>query len=130
MRPEVRIGGISPVGFKDNRGTGPEFDPATGRIEESPLNGGYVQAMGRVKNSPIGPFYPFARWQYYRGGFKAAINAPRFETEELELGFEFLPTSALEITATYGWASRKEAHECRFGQAKGEILRLQAQWNY
>ena len=150
VRPEVRSGGTSPVAFKDNRvgvhavlypqpfglqaewnwGTGPEFDPATGQIEERSLNGGYVQAMGRVRQSPIGQFYPFARWQYYRGGFKAAINAPRLETEELELGIEFLPTSALEITATYGWASRKEADERRLGQAEGQILRLQAQWNY
>ena len=150
FNPELRSGGVSPVSFKDNRagvhavlypqpiglqaewnwGTGPEFDPATGQIEQRSLNGGYVQAMGRVKQSPLGPFYPFARWQYYRGGFKGAVNAPRLETEELELGLEFLPTSALELTATYGWASRKEADERRLGQADGQILRLQAQWNY
>jgi len=150
VSPELRSGGISPVSFADNRtavhailypqpiglqaewnwGTGPEFDVATGRIEERPLQGGYVQAMGRVRQSPVGPFYPFARWQYYRGGFKAAINAPRLETEELELGLEFLPTPPLEITLTYGWASRKEADERRFGQAEGQLLRVQAQWNY
>lgn len=150
LSPELRSGGISPVSFADNRvgvhailypqpfglqgewnwGTGPEFDPVTQRIAERPLRGGYIQAMGRVRQSPVGPFYPFARWQYYRGGFKAAINAPRLETEELEVGFEFLPTPALEMTITYGWASRKEADERRFGQAEGELLRIQAQWNY
>ncbi|KPF64315.1 porin [Porphyrobacter sp. AAP60] len=150
IRPEVRTGGVSAISYKDNRagvhavlypqpfglqaewnwGTGPEFDPATGQIEERPITGGYVQAMGRVKESPLGPFYPFARWQYYRGGFKGAVNAPRLETEELELGLEFLPTPALEITATYGFASRKEADERRLGQAEGQILRVQAQWNY
>ena len=150
IRPEIRTGGVSATGFKDNRvnvhailypqpfgiqaewnwGTGPEFVPATGRIEERPLNGGYVQAMAKIDNSPIGPFYPFARWQYYRGGFKAAINAPRLETEELELGFEFQLDPAFEITTTYGWASRKEADERRFGQAEGQVLRIQAQWNY
>lgn len=150
VRPEIRTGGVSPVGFKDNRalihailypnpigvqgewnwGTGPEFIPATGRIEERPLNGGYVQVMGKIDNSPIGPIHPFARWQYYRGGFKAAVNAPRLETEELEVGFEFQIDPALEITTTYGWASRKEADERRFGQAEGQILRVQAQWNY
>jgi hypothetical protein len=150
VRPEIRTGGVSAAGFKDNRvnvhailypqpigvqaewnwGTGPEFVPATGRIEERPVDGGYVQLMGKVDNSPIGPFYPFARWQYYRGGFKAAVNAPRLETEELELGFEFQLDSALEITTTYGWAKRKEADERRFGLAEGQILRVQAQWNY
>lgn len=150
VSPELRSGGISPVSFADNRvgvhailypqpfglqgewnwGTGPEFDPLTGRIEERPLRGGYIQAMSRVRQSPVGPFYPFARYQYYRGGFKAAINSPRLETEELELGIEFLPTPPLEITVTYGWASRKEADERRFGQAEGQLLRVQAQWNY
>lgn len=150
VRPEVRAGGVSTIGYKDNRvglhailypqpfglqgewnwGTGPEFDPATGRIEERPLNGGYVQAMAKIDDSPIGPFYPFARWQYYRGGLKSAVNAPRLETEELELGFEFQLDPALELTATYGWASRKEPDERRFGQAEGQVLRVQAQWNY
>ena len=150
VSPEVRSGGVSPVAFKDNRvglhailypqpfglqgewnwGTGPEFDPATGQIEERPLRGGYVQAMMKIDESPIGRIYPFARWQYYRGGFKAAVNAPRLETEELELGLEVLVNSALELTATYGWASRKEADERRFGRAEGQLLRLQAQWNY
>ena len=150
FNPEVRPAGVSPVSFADNRigvhailypqpfglqaewnwGTGPQFDPATQRIEQRPLRGGYVQAMARVRRSPVGPFYPFARWQYYRGGYKGATNAPRLETEELEVGLEFLPTSALELTVTYGWASRKEADERRFGQAEGELLRVQAQWNY
>lgn len=150
IRPEVRTGGVSPVGFKDNRvnlhailypqpfgvqgewnwGTGPEFDPATGRIEQRPLRGGYIQTMAKIDNSPIGPFYPFARWQYYRGGFKSAVNAPRLETEELELGLEFQLDPSLEITTTYGFARRKEADERRIGQAEGQILRVQAQWNY
>ena len=147
---EQRTGGLSPASYADNRigvhailypqpfglqaewnwGRGPQFDPATQQIETRSLRGGYVQAMGRVRRSPLGPFYPFARWQYYRGGFKGAINAPRLETEELELGLEFLPTPALELTVTYGWASRREADERRFGQAEGELLRVQAQWNY
>jgi hypothetical protein len=150
IRPEIRSGGVSSVGFKDNRvlvhailypqpigvqaewnwGTGPEFIPATGQIEERPVEGGYVKLMGKIDESPIGPFYPFARWQYYRGGFKAAVNAPRLETEELELGFEFQLDPALEITTTYGWASRKEADERRLGQAEGQVFRVQAQWNY
>jgi hypothetical protein len=150
VNPEIRTGGTSPIDYKDNRigvhailypqpfglqaewnwGTGPEFDPVTARIEERPIRGGYVQAMARVRRSLLGPFYPFARWQYYRGGFKGATNAPRLETEELEFGLEFQPTPALELTFTYGFASRKEADERRFGQAEGELLRIQAQWNY
>ncbi len=150
IRPEIRTGGLRAVALKDERvgvhvilypqpigvqaewnwGKGPEFVPATGQIEERPLNGGYVQLMAKIDQSPIGPLYPFARWQYYRGGFKGAINSPRLETEELELGFEFQLDPALEITTTYGFASRKEADERRLGQAEGQIFRVQAQWNY
>lgn len=150
FRPELRTGGLSPVGFKDNRvglhavlypqpiglqvewnwGKGPEFDPVSGGIEERPLTGGYVQLLGKVDNMPIGPFFPYARWQYYRGGLKSAINAPRLETEELDLGFELQVDKALELTASYGWASRREPDERRLGRAEGEFIRLQAQWNY
>ena len=59
-----------PIGFQAewNWGRGPEYDRASQSIRTKPLNGGYVQTMGRVKASPLGPFMPYARWQYYRGG--------------------------------------------------------------
>ena len=150
VQPEIRTGGVSPLSYADNRvgihamlypqpigfqaewnwGTGPQWDDVTRSIQERPIEGGYVQAMGRVKHSPLGPFMPFARWQHYRGGFKAGINAPRLETDELELGIEFQPTPPLELTLTYGRAKRREADERRSGRAEGDILRAQLQWNY
>lgn len=150
VQPELRSGGIGQVSYADNRvglhailypqpiglqaewnwGTGPEFDPLTQTIQEKPLSGGYIQAMARVKRSPLGPFMPFARWQHYRGGWKAGLNAPRLETDELELGIEFQPITPLELTFTYGHARRREADERRSGQAEGDIVRVQAQWNY
>ena len=150
VQPEIRTGGVSALSYADNRvgfhamlypqpigfqaewnwGTGPQWDDVTRSIQEKPLEGGYVQAMGRVKHSPLGPFMPFARWQHYRGGFKAGLNAPRLETDELELGIEFQPTPPLELTLTYGRAKRREADERRSGQAEGDILRAQLQWNY
>jgi hypothetical protein len=150
VQPEVRSGGVSPASYADNRiglhaifyprpfglqaewnwGRGPEFDPVTQSIQERPLSGGYVQAMARVSRSPVGPFMPFARWQHYRGGFKGALNAPRLQTDELELGIEFQPMSPLEFTLSYGRARRREADERRSGQAEGDLLRAQVQWNY
>ena len=44
--------------------------------------------------------------------------------------FEFQIDPSLEITTTYGFAKRKESDERRLGQAEGQILRIQAQWNY
>ena len=150
VQPELRTGGVSLLSYADNRvglhamlypqpigfqaewnwGTGPQWDDVTRSIQERPLEGGYIQAMARVKRSPLGPFMPFARWQHYRGGFKAGLNAPRLETDELELGIEFQPTPPLELTLTYGRAKRREADERRSGQAEGDILRAQLQWNY
>ncbi|WP_439532715.1 porin [Polymorphobacter sp.] len=149
FQPETRTG-LSPLSYKDNRavvhailypqpfgvqaewtwGTGPEFDTATRSIQEKPLQGGYVQAMLRVRQSPLGPFMPYARWQHFRGGWKAAINTPRLETDDLELGIEFQPMSALELTLSYARASRREADERRSGRAEGDLLRAQLQWNY
>jgi hypothetical protein len=150
VQPELRSGGVSPTPIADNRvgihamlypqpigfqaewnwGTGPEWDDVTRSIQAKPLHGGYVQVMARVNESPLGPFMPFARWQTYRGGFKAGLNAPRLETDELELGIEFQPTSPLELTLSYGHARRREPDERRSGQAQGELVRAQLQWNY
>jgi hypothetical protein len=149
FQPELRTG-LSPVSYKDNRavihamlypqpfgvqtewtwGTGPEFDTASQTIQEKPLRGGYIQTMVRVQRSPVGPFIPFARWQHFRGGWKAALNTPRLETDELEFGIEFQPVIPLELTLSYARAKRREADERRTGRAEGDILRAQLQWNY
>jgi hypothetical protein len=150
VQPELRSGGPSPVSYAEERavvhailypqpfglqaewnwGKGPEFDTASQTIQTKNLQGGYIQGMVRVRRSAIGPFMPFARWQHYRGGWKAALNAPRLETDELELGVEFQPMPPLELTLSYGHAKRREADERRTGQAEGDILRAQLQWNY
>ncbi len=150
IQPEVRGGGVSDAPFDDDRiglhailyprpfgvqaewnwGRGPEYDRRAGRIVERSLSGGYVQAMARVRRSPFGPFMPYARWQRYRGGWKAALNAPPLDTEELELGIEFQPTPPLELTIAYAQMDRAEADERRTGRAEGSVLRTQLQWNY
>ena len=150
VQPEIRDGGTSDRAFADDRigvhailyprplgfqaewnwGRGPEYDVVQQAITTRALNGGYVQAMGRVKRSLVGPFMPYARWQYYRGGWKALTNAPRLETDELELGIEFQPVPPLELTIAYSHMKRLEADERRTGRAEGDLIRTQLQWNY
>ncbi len=150
FRPEIRAGGVSPIDYDDNHvsihamiypkpfgiqaewtwGKTPEFDRVTGTIRSKDSSGGYVMAMYRVPKSPIGQIIPFARYQTYRGGWKVATNAPRLETEEYELGFEWLPLKELEITVNYANISRTETDERRTGRAKGDLVRAQVQWNY
>ncbi|WP_310222597.1 porin [Sphingobium xenophagum] len=151
IQPEIRSGGVSALSYDDNRagihamlypqpigiqaewnwGRAPQYDLASQSIRASKLNGGYVQMMARLPTSDsFGPLMPYARWQHYRGGWKAATNAPRLETDEFELGLEWQPWKALEITMTYARMKRTEADERRTGRAEGDLIRTQVQWNY
>lgn len=150
FRPEIRAGGVTPNTIADHRvgvhailypqpfglqaewnwGRGPEFDPVTRLVDSRPLEGGYIQAMYRVDHSPIGPFMPYARLQHYRGGWKVGTNAPRLETDEVEVGIEFQPIKPIEITLAYARMKRREADERRLGRAEGDLFRAQFQWNY
>lgn len=150
VRPEVRTGGVSATNFTDNHvgvhamiyprpigiqaewkwGKGPQWNPATGAIESNDSTGGYVMTMYRAPKTSIGQFIPFARWQRYRGGWKAATNAPRLDGEEYEFGVEWQPMKEFEVVVAYANINRIEADDRRFGRAKGEVLRAQVQWNY
>ncbi len=150
VQPELRAGGVSPVAFREERagfhaifypqpigfqaewnwGRGPEYDRALQAITTRSLNGGYIQAMARVSRSPLGAFMPYARWQRYRGGWKALPNSPRLETDEFELGIEFQPVPPIEFTIAYARMRRTEADERRLGAAEGNLIRTQLQWNY
>jgi hypothetical protein len=150
VQPEVRSGGVSAVAFDDDRvgvhamlypqpfgiqaewnwGKGPEWDRVSQSIETKNLSGGYVQAMYKLDTDNLGTLFPYARWQHYRGGWKAAVNAPRLETDELEFGIEWQPWKALELTLAYSRMKRIEADERRLGRAEGSLFRSQIQWNY
>lgn len=150
VQPETRDGGVSSIAYDDDRvgvhailypqpfgvqaewnwGRGPEFDRDLGSIRTKRLQGGYVQLMYKLDTDTVGHLMPYARWQHYRGGWKAAINAPRLETDEIELGVEWRPWKALEFTLAYARMKRAEADERRTGRAEGDLIRTQVQWNY
>lgn len=121
-----------PVGLQAewNTGTGPEIDPATRVIDERRLEGGYVQTMLRAH---VGrqPLIPFVRAQYYRGGKKLETDARSYRVREYEIGAEWLPLAALELTAQYTISDRRfEDAATPDNRQKGQFLRLQAQFNY
>ncbi len=150
VKPELRSGSVSAQAYDDDRvgihamlypqpfgiqaewnwGRGPQYDRETGSILTERLNGGYIQTMYRLSTDTIGTIIPYARWQHYRGGWKAAINAPRLETDELELGVEWQLWKPLEFTFAFAKMRRTEADERRIGHAKGNLIRTQVQWNY
>jgi len=150
FRPELRAGGVSAVDYDDSRvglhailypqpfgvqaewtwGKGPEFDRSVGAIAEKKLGGGYVQVMYDLGQTRLGRVIPYARWQQYRGGWKASVNAPRLETNEVELGLEWRFMEQLEVTAAYAHTKRLEADERRTGRAEGDLIRTQLQFSY
>lgn len=150
VQPELRSGVISAAAYRDDRvglhailypqpfgiqaewnwGKGPEFDRLSQSIETRKLKGGYIQTMLHLTDDVLGTITPYARWQMYRGGWKAATNAPRLETDEIELGVEWQPLKALELTIAYARMKRAEADERRVGRAEGDVFRTQLQWNY
>ncbi|UZK68810.1 OprO/OprP family phosphate-selective porin [Sphingomonas sp. S1-29] len=150
VSPEVRGGGTTTDSYSDNRiglhgilypqpfgvqaewtwGRGPQFDAALEAITEQRLSGGYVQVMADLGETGGGRLVPYGRWQRYRGGWKANVNAPQLETDELEIGFEWQFMEALELTVAYANMHRREADERRMGRAEGDLVRTQLQWSY
>ncbi|MGJ3628043.1 hypothetical protein AB5I41_15590 [Sphingomonas sp. MMS24-JH45] len=147
---KLRTGGVSATPFRDERvglhailypapigfPGGMELGARTGirpraRPHRHPPAGGRLRAgHGAGAALPLGPFMPYARWQTYRGGWKALPNAPRLETDEFELGIEFHPIPPIKFTLAYAHMDRAEADERRTGRAEGDLIRTQLQWNY
>ena len=113
-----------------NWGDSPEYDPALNAVREQGLEGGYVQASYRavVRGDPL---IPFVRAQYYDGGKRQELDARSYHVEEVELGIEYTPVSALEVTAAVTVSDRRfEDGAAPVNRQKGEFVRLQAQLNY
>lgn len=114
-----------------NVGKGPDFERATRRVEEQDLRGGYLQAMYRARRGDH-VITPFVRTQYYDGGWKSETDARHYVVREYEGGVEWLPMAALELTAAYVVGDRRTSDGAAApeNRQKGQLLRLQAQFNY
>lgn len=127
---DVRVHGAfvlypQPIGFQAeyNIGRGPELVGGT-RVEERTLHGGYAMLLAKV-----GDFVPYVRGLLYEGGRKFETNAPHYSVRELEIGTEWRPIDAVELTAAYTFAERT-APTAPYAQESGRLLRLQVQFNY
>ena len=150
FRPEIRSGGVSPIDYREDRvafhailypqpfgiqtewttGWAPQYDSDLRAIRTSRAAGGYVQLMADARRTPAGRMIPYARWQRYRGGWKANVDAPRLETDEWEVGTEIQLIEALELTIAYARMERREADARRTGRATGDLIRTQLQFTY
>jgi phosphate-selective porin len=111
-------------------GVGPAYDPAVNALTNKNLSGGYVTAMWRHSRDGI-TTTPFVRYQKYDGGKKHEQDARYYEVRDWELGVEWQPVPAFELTAEYVISDRltRDASKTNNDQS-GNLVRLQAQFNY
>lgn len=127
-----------PWGFQAewNVGRGPALNAAQTAVVEDDLQGGYAQLMYQYKTDCHGILFPFARYAYYKGGYKTERNAPFANIDEMEFGCEWQMNPQMELTALYTWTDRtnttaiNQAGVTPYGQFEGQYLRFQFQFNY
>ena len=113
-----------------NVGTGPQYNPATNKIEQRDLKGGYALAsyMMTLKEQTL---IPFVRYHYYDGGKKHERDARSYLVRELEIGAEWQPFRNFEFVAMYTISQRRfEDALMPSNFQKGRLLRLQAQVSF
>lgn len=113
-----------------NVGRGPEYNPATDRIETQSLRGGFVTATYQLRiNTQI--LFPFARYQVYDGGKKHELDARSYEVNDFEVGLEWQPNPSFElVTAFYRGDRRFEDKQRPINRERGRPVRIQAQLNF
>jgi len=74
---------------------------------------------------------PFVRYQWFDGGKKHELDARYYEVRDWELGVEWQPIPAFELTAQYTVSDRLTRDKAKpNNDQSGNLLRLQAQFNY
>jgi hypothetical protein len=117
-------------------GVGPALNAAQDEVVVAPLQGGYVMAMYRIQTEKGQEFWPFARYNYYEGGYKNERNAPTVHIEEIEVGFEWQFTKQIELVSMIQLTDRtntraiSEDDTLSYEQFQGSLLRFQLQVTY
>jgi hypothetical protein len=123
-----------PVGFQTewNIGRGPTLNGTQTAVEVDTLTGGYAMLMSRHKLRK-GELWPFARWNYFTGGYRSERNAPYVDIREWELGLEWQFSKSLELVSMYTITDRtnttaiSSANARSYQQFEGQLLRFQVQ---
>ncbi|NGY36384.1 porin [Flavobacterium sp. XN-5] len=114
-----------------NIGKGPRYNKLTNSVEVSNLEGGYITLNYKWDLPKNQLLYPFAKFQYYDGGKKFEKDARSYTVRDYELGLEWQPYKAFELTATWVIADRTfEDSVLKNNRQQGNLLRLQAQFNF
>jgi hypothetical protein len=125
-----------PLGFQAewNVGNGPGLNDAQTAVVERALQGGYAMVYYRQEFENKSVVFPFARFNFFRGGYKAERNAPYSDVKEWEMGLEWQLTPQIELTTQYTISDRTntvaQSVGRSYGQYEGHLLRTQLQINY
>ncbi|MBP6384988.1 MAG: porin [Pseudarcicella sp.] len=122
-----------PFGFQAeyNVGTGPEFNPDSMKTLQTNLHGGYAQIMYKTNIGTNNTLIPFVKYQVYNGGKKFETDARKYRVNDLEIGVEWQLKDYFELVAMYTIAKRRyEDAKVPKNYQEGELLRLQAQFNF
>ncbi|MDT8886063.1 porin [Aquirufa regiilacus] len=113
-----------------NVGTGPEFNKATGSIENKKLSGGYATFSYKLDIAKQ-VLIPFVRVQHYEGGKKHELDARSYRIDETEIGLEWQPNKNFELVTMYTMATKRaEDFKLQENLQTGNLLRIQAQVNF
>lgn len=113
-----------------NVGTGPEFNKATGSIENKKLSGGYATFSYKLDIAKQ-VLIPFVRVQHYEGGKKHELDARSYRVDETEIGLEWQPNKNFELVTMYTMATKRaEDFKLQENLQTGNLLRIQAQVNF
>lgn len=123
-----------PFGLKAewNWGVGPQLNETQTAITKRTLNGGYVEATYKYEDKTYGTgtWFPFVKYQYYKGGMKFENNAPLARVNEWDFGVEWQPLPEVELTAVYSKMDRTNVLAAPYRQFQTNLMRFQLQWNY
>ena len=114
-----------------NVGVGPEFNKHKDSIETRKLHGGYITMSYLISMKGGTTLIPFVRGQYYVGGKKHELDARSYNVKEFEVGAEWQPSKYFELVVMYTISERRfEDYVLRNNLQKGQLMRIQAQFNF
>jgi len=125
-----------PWGFQIEHtiGRGPELSADQTIVQRGSLHGGYAMVNRRYDLGRYGELWPFARWQYYRGGYRSFPNAPATSINEWNIGLEWQIKKEMELVCEYLITDRTNLQAFSSGrsyeQFAGHVLRFQFQVNF
>ena len=113
-------------------GQGPQMNDARTRIDQSYLNGGYVNLSYRHKYGEQSEFIPFVRWNYFDGARKFGTNATKMVVNEIDVGFEWQWRKEVELQLQYTFADERSNSSTTSPRVidGSQRLALQLQFNY